>query len=345
MDFTSDAVKVKELIDKAGEILIVTHEHPTFDSMGSTLALYLGLAGLGKKVTVACPDAMTVELANFVGANKVVSDLGKKNFVISLDYVDGSIEKVSYNIEGNKFNLVIEPRPGFEMFSQDKVTYSYAGSAAGLIFTVDTIHLGGLKKLFDDDKELYATKPIVNIDRHPNNAQYGHTNMVDPQASSTAEIVGQLLTGLGVAITPDIATNLFNAVIGATNGFQNTNIGPGAFELAAMVTKAGGKRFTKPAAQEERPVGGESVNVEPARRETPAPAPQPQPPVQTSVPTPVAAPHGVAPAAASQGTTSAQTPHGAAPTTTPQGAPGQAKQQKAPPDWLKPKIFKSSNLS
>jgi len=289
MDFANDINKIKELLDKSQDILIVTHERPTADSMGSTLALYLGLTGLGKKVTVACPDAMTVEHSSFVGANKVISQLGKKNFIISLDYVDGSIEKVSYNIEGDKFHLVIEPRSGFEMFNQDKVHYSYAGSGAQAIFTVDTIHLGGLKKLFDEDQELYGTKPIVNIDRHPNNANYGHTNMVDMQASSTAEVVMQLFIGLGIAITQDIATNLLNAVYGATNNFQNANAS--AFELAAVAMKAGGKRFTAPAAGEEVPVK-EAV----------------APPVVAS---------GIE----------------------------QAKPTKAPPEWLKPKIFKSSNLS
>ena len=292
MDFTNDIAKIKEILDKAQDVLVVTHERPTGDSMGSTLALYLGLAGLGKRVTVACPDPMVVEHSNFVGANKVVSSLGKKNFVISLDYVDGSIEKVSYNIEGDKFHLVIEPRPGFDEFSSDKVHYSYAGSSSQLIFIVDTIHLGGLKKLFDDDKELFASKPIVNVDRHPNNAHYGHTNMVDPQASSTAELVAQLLVGLGVALTQDIATNLLNAVYGATNNFQNPNMTVGAFEVAATAMKAGGKRFVAPAVVSE---------------EIPAKE--------------VVAPPVVAPMIE------------------------QAKPTKAPPEWLKPKIFKSSNLS
>lgn len=315
MDFTNDIAKVKDLLAQANDVLVVTHEHPTFDSIGSALALYLGLSGMGKRVTIACPDPVTVELSSFVGANKVVSALGRKNFIISLDYVDGSIEKVSYNIEGNKFNLVVEPRPGFEMFSQDKVHYSYAGSAANVIVAVDTIHLGGLKKLYEEDKDLYATKPIINIDRHPNNAHYGHTNMVDPQASSTAEIVAQLLAGLGVALTQDIATNILNALVGATNNFQNANVGPVAFELAASAMKAGGKRFSGQAAQEEVPSQGESVSVEPKLQEQPAPL--------------------RAPAVAS----------GQTQPVVPKSQPAPAPTGKAPPDWLKPKIFKSTNLS
>jgi nanoRNase/pAp phosphatase (c-di-AMP/oligoRNAs hydrolase) len=310
MDFTSDITKIKELLDKAQDVLIVTHERPNADSMGSTLALYLGLTGMGKRVAVACPDPMIVEYSSFVGANKMVSSISKKNFVISLDYVDGSIEKVSYNIEGDKFNLVIEPRPGFDTFGPDKVHYSYAGGNAQLIFTVDTIHLGGLKKLYEEDKELYATKPIINIDRHPNNAQYGHTNMVDPQASSTAELVGQLLSGLGVAITADIATNLLNAVYGATNNFQQTTVSAATFELAASAVRAGGKRFAQRTENEDVPVV--EVVKQPAQEAVPV------------VPTTEAPQHeGHAPA---------------------QVAPA-TKPSKAPPEWLKPKIFKSTNIS
>jgi nanoRNase/pAp phosphatase (c-di-AMP/oligoRNAs hydrolase) len=310
MDFTNDISKIKELVTGAHDILLVTHEHPTFDSMGSTLALYLGLTSLGKRVTAACPDQITVEMSNFIGVNKIVNNLGKKNFIISLDYTEGSIEKVSYNIEGNKFNLVVEPRPGFETFSQEKVHYSYAGSAANLIVSVDTIHLGGLKKLFEEDKDLYATKPIVNIDRHPNNAHYGHTNMTGGDAASTAELVALVLDGLGVALTEDIATNLLNAAYGATNNFQNNNITAGVFELAAACMKAGGKRFGE-SAQEETPVsGGETVARDPQRIETTVQ----QSPVQKPAPTKPL-------------------------------PPKQESSSATPPDWLKPKIFKSTNIS
>lgn len=316
-----DLTKVKEFFDKAQEVLIVTHERPTFDSIGSSLALSLGLSGIGKKVTVACLDPMTVALSSFVGVNKIASDLAKKNFIISLDYIDGSIEKVSYNIEGNKFNLVIEPRPGFEPFSPDRVHYSYAGGNADVIVSVDTIHLGGLGKLYEDNKELFAGKPIVNVDHHPNNSHYGAHNIVDPTASSTAELVAQLLSTLGAPLTLDIATNLLNATSGATSNFQNATISPGAFELAAACVKAGAKRFQKVEVSEEVP-SGETV--------TDMPMPRPMPkvaPMQT----------------ASQG--SGQAPQRAVPQSTqgqapfpPAGGSGQA-----PADWLKPKIFKSSS--
>lgn len=286
MDYQTEVSRVKDLLARAKEVVVATHEKPDDDSVGSALALYLGLASLGKKVTVACPDSITVGLSHYVGVDKIVADLSaKKNFIISLDYVDGSIEKVSYNIEGDKFNLVIEPRAGFDGFSQDKVHYSSTNASADLIFLVDTIHLGELKSLYEANKDLFASKTMVNVDWHPNNTLYGTVNIVDSTASTTAEVVARLLSMLGVKLTVDIATNLLNAVYGGTKNFTAVNISAGAFDVASVALKAGGKRFRAGAAvQEEKPA-----------QEAVAPPPLEQ--------------------------------------------PGQA-----PSDWLRPKIFKSSNL-
>lgn len=336
MDFSNDITKIKELLDKSPEVLIVMHERPTFDSVGSALALSLGLTSLGKKVVVACPDPMTVELSSFVGVNKIVTELGKKNFVISLDYVDGSIEKVSYNIEGDKFNLVVEPRVGFEPFSQDKVHFAHAGTAASLIIAIDTIHLGGLKKLYEADKELFASKPVVNIDRHPNNANYGHTNMVNPQASSTVEVVAQLLAGLGVKLTEDIATNILNALYGATNNFQNGNVTATAFELAGACMKVGAKRFnTEPAAQgsDVAKRRGDEVKRDEILEEVKRQPVEEQKSIETQA---VVDEVGTHEAKEAPVTAASHPESEGAPVTEPSGV--------TPPDWLKPKIFKSSNL-
>lgn len=346
LDFT----KVKEAIDTASEILIVSHERPTYDSVGSTLALFLGLTSLGKRVSIACPDPITVGLSNFIGANKVSTAIGKKNFIVSLDYVEGSIEKVSYNIEGNKFNLIIEPRAGFPPFSQEKVHFSEASGDPNLIFVIDTIHLGGLKNIYEEHREMFAEKTVVNIDRHVNNSSFGQINIVDSAASSTAEVVAQLLSTIGVKLTEDIATNLLNALYGATSNFLIPNISANTFELAAVCIKAGGKRFAPPPMPDNWPTGASQMPPvsrpmgvgmprmpRPLQRppvqypyvaQTPAPAyPQKEPEVSAQPITPTQDEQTVQPKNTSASTTPAKT------------------SGQAPADWLKPKIFKSSNIS
>jgi hypothetical protein len=357
MDLKQDVQKIKEIIDKSQEILVVTHEHPTFDSMGSALALYLGLVGLDKKVTIACPEPITVELSNFVGANKVVSEFGGKNFVVSLDYIEGSIEKVSYNIEGDKFNLVIEPRPGFAPFSADNVHYTHAGTSADVIFTIDTIHLGGLKKLYEANKELFAGKQIINIDRHPNNSLYGLINIVDSRVSTTAELTAHVLASLGTKLTPDIAMNLFNALLVASNNFQAPGVSAYSFDLASTCMKAGARRFGTPAPQTVNtpvnppasapvrpPVGSQpSVPVVPMQPNIVVPTPSPASRVSESQPQPVKPQEQtIASAAAVDVQTPVTEGQVKEVVSSPIEKPQVQDKQEAPADWLKPKIFKSS---
>lgn len=378
--------KTKEAIDQAQEILIVTHEQPTFDSAGSSLALLLGLTSLGKRVSIACPDPITVGLSNFVGANKISTAIGKKNFIVSLDYVEGSIEKVSYNIEGNKFNLIVEPRAGFPPFSQEKVHFLEASGDPSVIFVVDTIHLGGLKNIYEEHRELFADKTVVNIDRHANNSNFGQINIVDSTASSTAELIAQLLSTIGVKLTQDIATNLLNALYGATANFLVPNVSANAFELAAVCVKAGATRFAPLPMPDAWPApGGLPPMPRPLGAGFPrmprpmASRPQVQYPYNASGNTPIQSPSfqsepmsQISPTLDPKQASDIPDPHDhkpgeeqhvqdnglqkAQPAATlpgavsdlPQGGNVAGRQSgtgQAPADWLKPKIFKSSNVS
>lgn len=328
MTYEEALTKAKEMVGTSKEIVVVTHAAPTMDSMGGALSLMLGLISLGKKATVVCPDPMTVKVSSFVGVDKVVRDFGKKNFVISLDYEDGSIEKVSYNIEGKKFNLVVEHRPGFELFSADKVQYAYQGVSADLIISVDTLSLADLGTVYTQQKNTFDTKPIINVDFHKDNSNYGVLNLVDPGASSTTELVAELLATLGVKLTTDIATNLLNAIYEATNNFQNANVTSMAFEVASVCLKAGAKRFgiaaptTRPVEEPKVFVGNQPIPV--------SSAPQPSAPTVS-----------LEPSTTIQATNTHEPQQQAAPTVHQEDV---KKPMTPPSDWLKPKIFKSSSL-
>ncbi|MFC1598151.1 bifunctional oligoribonuclease/PAP phosphatase NrnA [Patescibacteria group bacterium] len=61
---------------------------------------------------------------------------------------------------------------------------------------------------------------IINIDHHPTNNGYGHHNLVATTASSTCEIVHQLLESVD-ALNKDIATCLMTGLVSDTGGFTN----------------------------------------------------------------------------------------------------------------------------
>jgi phosphoesterase RecJ-like protein len=86
---------------------------------------------------------------------------------------------------------------------------------------------------------LRDVEPIVNIDHHHDNTRFGTVNHVVEEASSTAELVWDLLPGLGVELTPQIAEALYVGLVTDTGRFSYENTTPRAHVMAAALIEAG----------------------------------------------------------------------------------------------------------
>jgi phosphoesterase RecJ-like protein len=90
------------------------------------------------------------------------------------------------------------------------------------------------------DPEVLASAPlVVNVDHHHDNSRFGVINAVVADASSTGEIVRDLLRELDVELTPDMAEALYIALVTDTGRFQYMNTTPKALRLAAELVEAG----------------------------------------------------------------------------------------------------------
>jgi phosphoesterase RecJ-like protein len=80
---------------------------------------------------------------------------------------------------------------------------------------------------------------ILNIDHHHDNTRFGTVNLVDPAASSTAEMVWRLTKELDVVVTPGIADALYVGLVTDTGRFMYENTSPDAHRMAAELIEAG----------------------------------------------------------------------------------------------------------
>ena len=80
---------------------------------------------------------------------------------------------------------------------------------------------------------------ILNIDHHHDNTRFGTINHVVPEASCTAEIVWDLMRGLGVELTQPIAEALYVGLVTDTGRFMYENTGSRAHVMAAELIDAG----------------------------------------------------------------------------------------------------------
>src|ERR671936_935241 len=90
------------------------------------------------------------------------------------------------------------------------------------------------------DDEILGRVPLtLDIDHHHDNTRFGDVNLIVPTASSTGEVLRDILRELGVELTSAIAEPLYIALVTDTGRFQYTNTTPKALRLAAELVEAG----------------------------------------------------------------------------------------------------------
>jgi len=257
---TEDLNQIQSLVAGAHRVLVLTHSNPSIDAMASALAIYLALLKMGKDVTVAMESQPLVEVANLVGINNVKTSLSGKNLLISYQpYNLGDFEHVTYledQTNGDAFKLTITPREGF-VPDPKNFTFTSTGGSADLIFTVDVLEPSQLGRLFDQN--LMTSTPIINIDNHDPNKDYGKFNLVEPEAASISEIVTFFLRAINAQIDTDIANNLYQGIAQASNHFQSDKVAAATMEAAAICLRSGAKSNAN-APKRQEPMTGNIQN-------------------------------------------------------------------------------------
>ncbi|MDX6627013.1 MAG: bifunctional oligoribonuclease and phosphatase NrnA, partial [Solirubrobacterales bacterium] len=80
---------------------------------------------------------------------------------------------------------------------------------------------------------------VINIDHHHDNTRFGDFNLVDVEASCTAEIVYDLAQLLGARLTPEMASALYVGLITDTGNFMYESTNAHTHRVAAELIDAG----------------------------------------------------------------------------------------------------------
>ncbi len=96
-----------------------------------------------------------------------------------------------------------------------------------------------LERVGDAAAIIQTIPRIVNIDHHVSNGGFCAVRLIDPQASSTGELVFRLLKAMGADISPEMATNLYTAILTDTGGFRYGNTGRDALAAAGDLVARG----------------------------------------------------------------------------------------------------------
>jgi phosphoesterase RecJ-like protein len=186
---TSDDLQaVADTLRSHDRFLLVTHENPDGDALGSLLAAKLGLDSLGKDAEMYLyGDAPLPTEYSFMRLDGLLR---------------GSPPEIGDRV----------------LVALDCANESRLGPDLALI-------------------EQASLK--VDIDHHHDNSRFGDVNLIVADASSTAEVLRDVLREVDVELTPEIAEALYIALVTDTGRFSYTNTTPKALRLGAELVEAG----------------------------------------------------------------------------------------------------------
>jgi len=185
---TPDFAAVLDALRDNERFLVVTHENPDGDALGSMLGTTLGLRDFGKDVVMYLSgDAPLPGEFGFLPLGDLRRDLPDD----------------------------VEDR---------------------VLLAVDCANQRRISPVTD---AVDRARLVVDVDHHHDNSRFGKVNLIVADASSTAEIVRDLLAALDVPLTPEIAEALYVGLVTDTGRFQYTNTSPKALRLAAELVEAG----------------------------------------------------------------------------------------------------------
>lgn len=236
MSLTKEA-QFLELLKPAAHPLILLPPMPSRDAVASGLALSLFFTALGKTPTLAAEriEERRAELSFLTWPTTVVSEIsGGRDFVLSFNTERNAILDVRTERLGHELRIHLTPEHG--TIDPRDFSFILAKYKFDVVITLNAPDKEGLGALYDQNPDIFYEVPIINIDRHGSNEQYGQLNLVDVTASSTAEIVAHYIESAGPEFVEGaVAEALLTGIMTATDSFQRKNTTPKTLQLASAL--------------------------------------------------------------------------------------------------------------
>jgi bifunctional oligoribonuclease and PAP phosphatase NrnA len=188
MTQTKDDVKaIADALRGHDRFLVVTHENPDGDALGSLLAATLALRQLGKDaVMYLAGDTPLPREYDFMPLDELLRELPADS--------------------GDRVLVAVD------CAKEDRI---------------------------GDEAAISRAPVVVDIDHHHDNTRFGDVNLIVADASSTGEVLRDVISELDLELTPALAEPLYIALVTDTGRFQYANTTPKALRLAAELVEAG----------------------------------------------------------------------------------------------------------
>jgi hypothetical protein len=238
-------LQIKDFLSSAQSVLVLIDPASDLDVLAASSALFLSLEQSGKDVTYASPNLPSGVDQNLVGVDRVQTEISNKNLIMSFDYNEAAVEKVSYHIgeETNRFYLTVQPKKGHQPLNKDTVDIGYVGAEADLIFMVGVYDYELLEHLYIGNEQLFADTTVISINNFE--ASVGDIRLNTAESINISGAIAEIIQQANLEISGDAATNLLLSIEETTDSFRSLSITPDLLETAAWLMRQGARRIRK----------------------------------------------------------------------------------------------------
>jgi nanoRNase/pAp phosphatase (c-di-AMP/oligoRNAs hydrolase) len=233
--------QLQKLFDESQDILVLLPPEPQGDTIAAAWALTRHLEQHNKKTTVAAEGLLRAkERYSFLPEPKNLAETlsGARDFVLLFNTRYNKIIGMRAEQDDEEYRIYITPERG----SIDPRDFSFvpAKFKFDLVVVIGAPDKESLGALYEENADIFYEAPVVNIDCHAKNENFGQINFVDLTASSCSEIVAGILEKLEHSpLSEEEAECLLTGIISATDSFQKKNTTPKALQTASRLMDRG----------------------------------------------------------------------------------------------------------
>ncbi|MFC1609123.1 bifunctional oligoribonuclease/PAP phosphatase NrnA [Patescibacteria group bacterium] len=229
--------QIEKLLGKSSSILILLPSNANSDLISASYALSFLFEEKKVKSTIVVSNKNKAEKLNFLPQPKTLkSELSQaRDFILAFNTTKNKIANVRTEEKKDELRIYISPEKGSirpQDFSFIPAKFNY-----DLVITLGATDKESLGKIFENNPDIFYEVPVINIDNHSNNDEFGQVNIVDVMSSSVCEILTDLLLGDGddSNLPKPVAQCLLTGIIDATESFQNKKTTPKSLQVSARL--------------------------------------------------------------------------------------------------------------
>lgn len=237
------AKQVNDVLARSNRLCILLPQNYTIDTIAAGLALKRLATKLEKEVDLIGHEFVAPTATHFLPSIFEIQTAAsfKQTSTLRIPLNNTTIDTVTHEIANNELLIHITPTEGKLMAESLPLTAGHYHH--DLIVTVNTPELTALGALYENNPDFFYQTPIVNIDHRTDNEHYGHYNVVSVTATSTCEVVYELIMQIDAQLLDEtMATYLLTGLISATQSFRSAQVTPRSLQIASHLVTLGANR-------------------------------------------------------------------------------------------------------